>query len=288
MRRYRILAIAAIAGLVSIVAPSRAQAGVLRIALLSSAEVHSDTILLADLLSARAPQFIRDAAQDVSLGAAPQFGSTRLLSSETVRAALSDAGLSPSQFVIPEVLAVRRGDCLVSANEVFTAIQSAQAHNSALALLPAELPVLTQIPTVPIPCGSAGLQVTQTSIDPLLGEIRFRLVAKSAPGLLPLYVTAKPSTSSSPSAAPRLATAQNLAIASPAFHSPAANRDSVPSLVTTNHPARLHLHSADMDMILEVRPLQKGQLNEIIRVRLLSGAILKAQVTGSNYLDAAL
>jgi hypothetical protein len=284
----RALAIAAVAGLVAISAALRAQAGGLRIALLSSAEVHNDTILLANLLPPRVPQPIRDAAQNVPLGAAPQPGSMRLLASETLRSAVTDAGLSPAQFAIPEVVTVRRGERFISASDVFAAIQSAEANNPALALPPLRPEDLAQIPAVPVPPDFSGLQVAQATLDPLLGEMRFRLVAKSSPGLLPFYVTAK-LPSSSPSAAQRSSNVQNLGILDAALHPPKANRDSVPPLVTTSHLARLHLHSADMDMLLEVRPLQKGHLNEVIRVCLLpSGKTLQAQVVGENYLDATL
>jgi hypothetical protein len=287
MRPTRALAIAAVAGLVAISAALRCQAGI-RIALLSSAEVHNDTIFLANLLPPRVPPSIRDAAHNVSLGAAPQPGSMRLLASEDLRTAVADAGLSPGQFAIPEVVTVRRGERLISASDVFTAIQSAEANNAALALPPLRLEDLAQIPAVPVPPGFSGLQVTQAAIDPLLGEMRFRLVAKSSPGLLPFYVTAKLSASS-PAAVQRSSNARDLGILDAALHFPKANPDSVPPLVTTNHLARLHLHSADMEVLLEVRPLKKGRLNEVIPVRLLpSGKTLQAQVVGENYLDATL
>jgi hypothetical protein len=286
MRLTRALAIATVAALTAICAALPVRAGGLRIALLSSAEVHNDTILLANLLPPRVPPSIRDAAQSVSLGAAPQFGSTRLLSSATLRSAVADAGLPPSQFAIPEVVTVRRGDRLVSANDVFAAIQSAEANNPALDLPSVHLQDLAQIPAVPIPPDFSGLQVMQATVDPLLGEIRFRLACKSASGLLPFYVTAKLTAPSASSETHRSLETHHLGVTS---LRPAANHDAAPMLVTTDHPARLHLHSPDMDMLLEVRPLQKGRLNDVIRVRLLtSGRTLHAQVVGSNYLDAAL
>jgi flagella basal body P-ring formation protein FlgA len=58
-------------------------------------------------------------------------------------------------------------------------------------------------------------------------------------------------------------------------------------LVDPRQLARLHLHSANSTMLLLVRPLQTGHINETIRVRLVaSGRTLQAKVIAANSLDA--
>jgi hypothetical protein len=271
-------------------------AGPLRIALLANVIVDGDTVLLANLLPQAAPLRLRAAAEQVSLGAAPQIGSERQFSRQTVVAAIASAGLPPSQFIIPAQITSRRENQSISSTEIFSAIQTALANN----LDGADLPNLAQLqPTdlhhaaaIPAPLGYSGLEVTQVAFDPAINRMRFRLLPKAPGRALPFYVTANlPATYASSSSVPS-AHASAGSIPSAVLRSSSRAASAVPlspPLVTTNQPARLHLHSADLDMLVEVRPLQRGYLDQVVRVRLAAtGRTMQARVVAYGYLDATL
>src|SRR5271163_3838261 len=146
-------------------AAPRLQAGALRIALLASTEVQSDTILLANLLPGNASRRIREAAQNVALGAAPQNGATRQFTHESLSTAISSAGLSPADFSIPDSVSVRRGSRLICREEVFSAIQSALEKNPLPGLPHLQMEDLALEADVRVPPGDAGLEVTQITVD---------------------------------------------------------------------------------------------------------------------------
>jgi hypothetical protein len=258
------------------------EAGGLRVALLANTEVQSDTILLANLLPANASQRIRDAAKKIALGAAPQRGTVRQFNRETLDTAIAAGGLSTADFAIPDSVTVRRGSRLISREEILVAIESALTKNPVAGITILRLNDIGFEAAVRVPPGDAGLEVTQIIFDQFIGRARFRLWAKSAPGTLPFYVTAKVAAIiSGPQASGQLLSA--------VAHPQTANDISSPVLVATDRRARLHLHSSNMEMLLEVRPLQRGHLGEVIRVRLAgSGRTMQARVTAAGYLDATL
>ncbi len=279
MRISRLLTFSA---LLASLAASAVDAGGLRIALLANTEIQGDSIVLANLLPGAVSRRIREAAQTVALGAAPQNGATRQFTRDALAAAISSSGLSPADFVIPQSVTVRRGSRLISLEEIYAAIQSSLAKNPVPGIPPFQLRDLTLNADVRVPPGDAGLQVTQISFDQFIGRARFRLWPRSAPGVLPFFVTAKipASTPASPS------TSKLLTVAA---HSPNTLDPSVLVLVQSGRPARLHLHSSNMDMLLQVLPLQRGCLGEVIRVRLAgTGRTMQARVAGDAYLDAIL
>jgi hypothetical protein len=265
----------------SAVFPAAAHAGERRIALLASAEVKGDTILLANLFPAGAPRRLQNAAARISLGPAPQSGSVRQFSREAVSAAIEAEGLPRASFVVPEVMTVRRASRVLSREEIFAAIEAALTKGGT-----GEPPEflredLVYPSAIAVPNNDARLEVTQIRFDRALGRARFRLRPLAAPAALPFYVTARcpPRTS-----AKALAEFKKFEAIAPSS-SRSAPRASV--LVDPREPARLHLHSPDADMLLSVRPLERGHLGETIRVRLRSsGKTLQARVVGSNAVDA--
>ena len=260
-----------------------ARAGTLRIALLASTEVQSDSILLANLLPSTAARNIREAAQDVILGTAPQTGASRQFTRETLTAAITSSGLSPADFSIPDTVTVRRGSRLLTREEIFAAIASSLEKNPLPGLQSLQMRDIALDSDVRVPPGNAGLIVTQAAYDQFIGRARFRLRAKSAPCVLPFFVTVKLGT-----AAPVLPYAHNL-VNIVAHSSSSIVGSSAQILVSTDRPARLHLHSPNMDVLLQVLPLQKGHLDDVIRVRLLgTGRIMQARVTAAGFLDATL
>jgi hypothetical protein len=263
-------------------AASAVAAGGLRIALLSNTEIQGDSIVLANLLPGTVSRRIREVAQTVALGAAPQNGATRQFTRETLTAAISFSGLSPADFVIPESVTIRRGGRLLSLEEIYAAIQSSLAKNPVPGIPPFQLRDLILNTDVRVPPGDAGLQVTQVTFDQFIGRARFRLWSRSAPAVLPFFVTARVSSAVpvSPSASKLLTIAA---------HSSNTLDTSGLVLVQPGRPARLHLHSSNMDMLLQVLPLQRGRLGEVIRVRLaVTGRTMQALVAGDAYLDATL
>jgi len=153
-----------------------------------------------------------------------------------------------------------------------------QANKIASNVVPTTGSGLDLLPTgeklIEVPEGPSALEVTQMTFDESIRRARFRLWPRNAPGTLPFYVTApiRPEKSPQPiSGSSASALSANSAV-----------------LVEPRQLARLHLHSPNSTMLLVVRPLQPGHLNETIRVRLVaSGRTLQAKVIGANSLDAA-
>ena len=276
MSYFRFLSLLLIAALFA----AAANAGTLRIALLAETQVQGDTVLLANFFPSRAPLSMRAAAEAISLGAAPQSGSVRRFSRDFVAAAVQNAGLSPEMFLFPEVFTAHRNDRVLTRDETFAAIQSALARNGHARIPEFHEEDLSFDSEIEVAQGTAGLEVTQMSFDPALARARFRLWPRAARGTLPFIVTARLSAESR---APAI---------SPVSHEVAAGPSTVPFaapvLVDPRQLARLHLHSQNSDMLLVVRPLQPGRLNDTIRVRLAStGKTFQARVVAVNYLDAA-
>jgi hypothetical protein len=265
----------------SAIFPAAAHAGERRIALRANAEVQGDTILLANLFPSGVPQRFQNAGARHSLGPAPQSGSVRQFSREAVRAAIEAEGLPLSSFVVPEVMAVRRASRVLSREEIFSAIETALSKGN-----PAEPPEfrredLVYPSAIAVPNNDARLEVTQIHFDRALGRARFRLRPLAAPAALPFYVTAHCPARTFARAFAEFKKFEAVA-SSPSRSAPTAS-----ILVDPREPARLHLHSPDADMLLSVRPLERGHLGETIRVRLRSsGKTLQARVVGSNAVDA--
>lgn len=253
------------------------------VALLASVEVSGGTIRLSNLVPLAAPLPIRVATSKIPLGAAPQFGATREISRAALAAAIAAAGLSPSEFAIPALATVRRGGRLLSREEIFAAIRSALAKNPSLNFPSLNISDFSVDLYPLVPPGDAGLEVTQMGFDPFINRLRFRLWPRRAPGVLPFLVTAAVPAS-------LVSRLQQPTLLSPTV--PAAllqPQPPAPVLVLPGQSARLHLHSPDLDMLLDVRALQRGHLDEVIRVRLVgTGRVFRARVTGEAYLDATL
>jgi hypothetical protein len=256
-------------------------AGPPRLALRTSVEAPGDAILLSSLLPASAENSMRALAARVSLGASPQTGSTRILSRDAVTAALNNCGLHASSFEIPESITVSRPGHLVSREAVYSAILQAPASKSfpqISELRPADLNFDASMRT---PSKDTPFMVRKTSYDPFIACLRFQIQPKTVPASLPFYVTAHvrfaPDTSFSSSPA-------TTASASPTLP-PSAS----PTLVEPGQLAHLHLHSSHFDTVLNVRPLQRGHLGELIRVRLPgSGKTVQAHVVGLGSLDESI
>jgi hypothetical protein len=261
-------------------ASSGACAGGLRVTLLADAEVQGDTILLANLLPENASRALRTAAEAISLGAAPQNGSARRFRRDAILAALQSGTLSPSSFLIPEVVTVRRAGRPLTREETLAAIQSALAKSHIADPPEFRSEDLTLDTALEVPGTDAQLEVTQIAFDEAIGRARFRLQPHTAPGANAFYVTARVAPEAS------AAVSANAARFEPWTSSKTHSAVDSPVLVDPRQFARLHLRSPSADMLLAVKPLQRGHLGETIRVRLpSSGKTLQARVAGKDFLE---
>lgn len=117
---------------------------------------------------------------------------------------------------------------------------------------------------------NANLKVVSARFDRATGRELFRLHSTSSP--VPFEVAVKMSNPAGVS--PK----------SPRVLSPLQSRQ---YLIDPRHFARLRLVSRDSEMLVEVRPLQKGNQGDIVRVRMpKNGKTFAARVTGPNSLQA--
>jgi hypothetical protein len=266
--------------LLAILAVGSVQAGTLRVALLAETQVQGDAIFLVNLLPRMVPANLRNAADNIPLGTSPQSGTTRILSRSAILSAIEGGGLLTSAFAVPEIVRVQRAGRILTRDEVYSAIQSALRKTPIEGISPFEPEGLCLEAAVHVPPGDARLEVTQITFDQAIGRARFRLWPQSAPEIVPFYVTARIPFG------PKRGTKSP--ISAVIFDAHGAPRLSSPVLVEGGHYARLHLHSQNSNMILEVKPLERGHLGETIRVRLpVSGKTLQARVVGSGDLDAS-
>lgn len=257
------------------------EAGALRTALRTSAETQTDVILLANLLPQNAGAAIRTVAAKVSLGTSPRTGAVRILYRDAIAAAIAGAGFQADSFEIPDTITVSRSGHFFSREEIFEAIQSSsltQSFPQLAALRPADLHFDASIR---VPATETTLSIAKISYDPLISIFRLQIQPRSSPPSLPFYATAV-------AKAPRNAAAHSSPASTAGSFRPTANSTLV-ALVEPSQLARLHLHSRDFDTVLSVRPLQRGHLDELIRVRLPgSGKTLRAHVVGPGMLDELL
>jgi hypothetical protein len=118
--------------------------------------------------------------------------------------------------------------------------------------------------------GDENLKVISARFDRATGRELFRLHSTSSP--VPFEVSVK---MSGPSGVPLKS---SRVLSAP---------QSIQSLVDPRHLARLSLVSRDSEMLVEVRPLQKGNRGDIVRVRMpKNGKTFSARVIGTNSLRA--
>jgi hypothetical protein len=256
-----------------------AKAGPLRIALLADTTVQGDTILLAHLLPPTAPFDLRQHAEKIFLGRAPELGSERDLSQETIRAGLRQAGFSTHEFLVPETVVVRHSGDPLTKERVWLALLDAAASRGIA--LPAQLrsqDIQWAAPSTLL-AGNSRLAVQSISIDKLVKQIRFRLRISNNPSAPSFYAWCPlPAGQPSPSL-------ETLHAHSPEHSQIASPPEAAP--VSIRRPATLHLHSQNSSAVLQVRALQSGELGEIVRVRIMgNGHTLVARVAGPDFLDA--
>ena len=242
-------------------------------ALRSEVLVNAGTVSLAQLLPETAPENLKSLAARVSLAASPDLGAARVLPRDMIVAAIKNAGVPAAYFTVPATVTIRRGGYAIPREEVLRAVNGyfdQHKKSSAPPLILADLE-MSALPAISFP--EPRLAVVRVTYDYNLRRAVFQIVSQSAPSLVPFEVTARvPEGMLSPS--PAVLRMRALAAA--------------PVLVEPRILARLVLRSEDSEIVLQVRPLERGRLGQIVRVRLpQNGKTLRAQVTGNAALEAA-
>jgi hypothetical protein len=254
-------------------------AGPLRIALLTDTTIQGDTILLVHLLPSTAPSQLRRRAENITLGRAPELGSVRALSRESIQAALDDAGLSAAEFVVPKSVVVRREADPPAKERVWLALRDAAAARGIA--LPANVRPedIQWAAPLYLPADNSRLEVREVYVDKLLNQLRFRLRIPNNPSAPSFYAWCPLPPKQRPQFSERR----------PAHFQGHSNNGSpsTAELVSIRRVATLHLHSENSLATLQVRPLQSGELGQTIRVRLpANGHTLVARIAGPDLLDA--
>ena len=283
-----------------------------RISLLADVKVGGNSIYLSDLLPPDASAAMRNSAQSVLIGLAPQPGSARILDGELVANLIGSAN-SANEIDIPRQIVVRRVGRTITRDEVITAIRAALKHSGLpdADLQPDDLRVF---PSVTVSSSDAKVEVRRIDFDETLNQAKFLM---SERGALPFLVTAQfrdaslieAATQDSVSVASHARNETRSAASSAAVsgHPEAAadqddehmirltsgalinaTRVQGPTLVQAGKAATLFLNSGTMQMLLDVTAIDRGSLHQVIRVRLPgTGKVLRAQVVGDRRLEAA-
>jgi hypothetical protein len=250
-----------------------------RFALRASVEVSGTMIFLSDLVSRDAPDYVREEAARIPLGLSPQTGATRILSGAAITTAIEHAGLPNDVFTVPDQVSVVRAGRKLSDQEVWAAMErylKTHPESAIRAIQPDEL-IIDKGFSIP---ADARIEVERVTSDKTLRTVQVHLSVEGADSALPTCVRVR-TKSSFPGET--IAVVSRTAV----IRTNAKLGMNQPALVDPKTIARLHLHSADSDMVLDVRPLERGALDQTIRVRLASSAkTLQARVVGANALDA--
>lgn len=285
----------------------------IKVELPAEVEVIGQSIFLSDLLPSKAPAGVREQAQAVLIGVSPQPGSTRILERNAV-ANLMGTEMA-GELDIPQQIVVRRASRHITREEVVAAIRTALGRNgfSDPGLQPDDLRVF---PSSMVSSGDARLEVRRMDFDDSLKEARFVMAER---GSLPFLVTAElqnglPVRASDddipPGNKPTLDDVRPKATTPNSTATPQGSRpedsarthsvrfltssgfaggiqqNSAP-LVEPGKIARLLVTSGEMQMLLYVNPLERGALDQIVRVKLPgTGKVLQAKVTGERQLES--
>jgi flagellar basal body P-ring formation chaperone FlgA len=257
-----------------------------RIELLHEVAVSSATVSLSDLLPKGAAEPLRAQSKLISLGAAPQPGTARLIERASILAGIGANRDLLDDIAVPEEVAVTAGARSVTREEVFTAIQSTlrEMRFAPANKLSAE-DVLFQSQIL-VREGDAGLEVLRSEFDPGMKCARFLLWPSRDPKVLPFYAAvALPEGFASAGGSRNVAKQVPLLRAFPALAQTASEARPA-TLVSPGENATLVLRTGLLSMIADVVPLERGSLGQQVRVRVAdTGKIFRATVDGRAHLQ---
>jgi hypothetical protein len=256
-------------------------------ALLAEARVAGESIYLSDLLPARTPTAILDAAGKISLGAAPPPGGTITLSGDKIAGFLPTA--ARSEIIVPPQVVIHRSGRMLTRDEVVAALRSALQSNKLPGASGMEAEDIHFSAPVQVSATDARLEVRRIDFDSGLKQARFLLASAADRRALPFLVTAnlRPPSPDNPSHITETpSTASDLLTALRSAESAKFSAGMV-ALVEPKKIAKLHVCSGTMQMFLDVVPLERGALHETVRVKIVgNGKILRGQVMAPGQLEA--
>ena len=258
-----------------------ADAACTNFALAAEQEIGGGPLTLAALLPACAPAAVVSGAERIALGAAPRAGVVRILQRKAILRAMEKSGLAAGAFRIPAEVVVRRSGRRVSREEVLSVVREALAKQGIACAEALRAEAIQFEANVQLPEESARLVVTQIEIDPALGRVRFRLHEQEASSVPPVFVTAALGD-------PLLGELRRKMETSGSGGGRVRRQSAGPVLIRSGQVARIRMHSRDLEILVDVTPLESGRLGETIRVRLPdTGKILRAQVLSGGALEAS-
>ena len=250
-----------------------ADASAVRVALLPEVSIAGDVILLSHLIANPLPAALGASDARVSLGSTPQFGSIRRLTSGAVKAALSEAGIESSAFLIPDPITVHRSGRRLSAEEVLTAIDAFLLQRPLNERNFSGRFDLAGIESLSVPEGELDLYVRTAKFDAALHRGQLSVASRAYPKFNAFQVEWDGlKQGAAIRAAERLSERETI-------------RRAV--LVKPGTSAQLIVTAADTQMILSVVPLREGHYGDVFPVRLArTTKFLNARVVAKNSLEA--
>jgi hypothetical protein len=259
-----------------------------RIELLREVSITGTRIMLSDLLPANAPAPLRARAAEISMGAAPQPGATRILERDAVERRAGGSEELLAEVSVPERIVVSRNSRPITLTEVFEAIRAALKQSgmpAAATLQPADVLLESQVFVGP---GEPGIQVMRMDLDRELRRVRFLLWPSRSPKVLPFFVTVQ-LPGEPPLVLIRPPGEFGRLERTPVITQAVAHPVKQEILVGTGERATLTLHSDTLRIFVDVVSLERGTLGQRIRVRMPdTGKIFSAQVDGRNHLEGKL
>jgi hypothetical protein len=262
----------------------------------ASVEAGPGELTLADLLSPGACPQLREAAVEVTLGAAPLPGSVRVLDGREVRRRIEklEAGLPGSlmrgmmrtektdAMAIPERIVVKRRGATKSCAEIARFVAGAAAAEDLLNAPSSWREYLDCAGARGVP-GDASLELTNTTWSAPFERREFALRCARPRDCVPFLVWVSEPKASTGGTSQR-------------FHASGNSSSRVPTgasgperLVEPGQTASLTWDQAGIRVVLPVTCLDAGGLGQLVRVRLQNAArILRAEVVGQGILRASL
>jgi hypothetical protein len=258
----------------------------------ASIEAGPGELTLADLLSPGACPQLREAAVEVTLGAAPLPGSVRVLDGREVRRRIEklEAGLAGGMvraektdaMRIPERIVVKRRGATKSCAEIARFVAGAAAAEDLLNAPSRWREDLDCAGARGVP-GDAALELTNTNWSAVFERREFALRCAQPRDCVPFLVWVREPKVSSGGMSQR-------SHASGAYSSQVlTSANGRGRLVEPGQRASLTWDQAGIRVVLPVTCLDAGGLGQFVRVRLQNAArILRAEVVGQGTLRASL
>ena len=291
------LAIAAVSGvLVAVSLPCAAGQACKNVAVEASVEIAQGELTLADLLTRNSCPQWREAAAQVSLGAAPRGGSARVLDGRRVRLLLEGLGNNLDQKVeeagsmqIPERIVVQRAGAVKSCSAIAGFL--AGATSAQMAGAPSRWQEKVDCAAARGIPETAALELAKATWNAALQRWEFALRCARPEDCIPFLVWVQEEKTSPVEVDARSGGAWGSAFRfEPSVRTLAkAGENAAERLVKRGQTAMLTWEQAGIRVVVPVTCLEAGGLGQFVRVRFKSTArTLLAEVVGAGTLRASL